>query len=322
MTQTSAQAASWGLVATIKAEAEQILDFAAWHLEQGAHRLFLYLDAPCPDALPHLRAHSKIRVIETDVAHWQKRRGGVPPKHQARQSLNATRAYRRQAGDVDWLIHLDVDEFLWCGDRIAEVLTALPADTLCARARPLEALAGEAETPADSFKARIPSGPEQDHTTERLYPRFGRNLRGGFVSHVQGKLFVRTGLAPVELRIHNVFVDGAENPGHCELPAVDLCHLHAESWAQWLAQYRYRHQKGSYRAEMAPARRSDPTSCNLHSLFAALEAEQGEAGLRAFFDEVCANSNDLRARLQAEGLLRHRPLARHAARQRQFPQYG
>ncbi len=322
MTQTSPQGTSWGLVATIKAEAEAILDFAAWHLEQGAHRLFLYLDAPCPAALPHLKAHAKIRVIETDAAHWQKRRGGVPAKHQARQSLNATRAYRRQAGDLDWLIHLDVDEFLWSEGPIGDALAALPSAVLCARARPLEALAGATEGPTEWFKAPIPNGSDQERITQQIYPRFGRYLKGGFVSHLQGKLFVRTGLAPVDLRIHNVFVDGQENPGHSEMTQIDLCHLHAESWAQWLAQYRYRHARGSYRAELAPARRSDPAAVNLHALFATLEAEQGDSGLRAFFDELCADGPQIRDRLRAEGLLRYRPLPRSALRRRHFPQFG
>ena len=35
-----------------------------------------------------------------------------------------------------------------------------------------------------------------------------------------------------------------------------------------------------------------------------IEAEGGEAGLRAFFNEVCADTPELRATLKAKGLLR------------------
>ncbi|OIQ33591.1 MAG: glycosyl transferase family 2 [Alphaproteobacteria bacterium MedPE-SWcel] len=316
--QGGVRTSTWGLVSTIKAEAADILDFAAWHLDRGAHRLFLYLDTPCPDAVPHLKAHPKIRVIETDRAHWQKRRGGRPQKHQVRQALNATRAYRRQAGDLDWLIHLDVDEFLWSEGGLATTLAALPDQVLCARARPLEALAGG----FDGFKAPIPPGPDQDRIAARLYPRFGSYLRGGFVSHVQGKLFLRTGLSDVELRIHNAFVGGEENPGQQDLPGVDLCHLHAATWASWLEHYRYRLAKGSYRADLKPARSHAAGGVTLHQLLTSLEAESGESGLRLFFDEICADSPDLRARLDAEGLFRSRALAKMQARQRQFPKYG
>lgn len=308
----------WGLVATLKAEAEAVLNFAAWHLEQGAHRLFLYLDAPCPDALPHLQDHPRIRVIETTEAHWLKRRGRVPVKHQVRQSLNATRAYRRQARDLDWLIHIDVDEFLWSPDPLAPQLEALDPDILCARVRPLEHLAGS----ADRFKSRIPSGSDACQISTRIYPRFGGYLKGGFVSHVQGKLFVRTGLEEVDLRIHNVFVDSIENPGATELPNIDLCHRHASDWTQWIEQYRYRLNKGSYRADLRPAQPRSAGGATLHELLSLLEAEEGESGLRAFFDETCADSPELRQTLASEGLLRQRALPLVAIRQKHFPHFS
>ncbi|WP_420002425.1 glycosyltransferase family 2 protein [Arenibacterium sp. LLYu02] len=309
--------ACWGLVATVKAEADALLEFAAWHLEQGAHRLFLYLDAPCPDALPHLEAHPKIRVIVTDDAHWQKRRGRVPQKHQVRQSLNATRCYRRQAQDLDWLIHMDVDEFLWSETPIAETLAALPPETLCARVRPLERLAGS----DIHYKAAVPADVEQDTRLARLYSQFGPYLRGGFISHVQGKLFIRTGLGPAELRIHNAYVDKVENPGQVELAQIDLLHHHTGDWDHWLRHYRYRLEQGSYRAELRPARSRDQGGATLHELLSLLESEQGESGLRGFFDEVCADSPDLQQRLAAEGLLRQRTLPLEELRRKHFPQH-
>lgn len=308
--------ARWGLVATVKAPPEALLEFAAWHLEQGAHRLFLYLDAPCPKARPLLEAHPKIRLIETDTAHWQKRRGRVPQKHQVRQSLNATRCYRRQAQDLDWLIHMDADEFLWSEAPLAETLAALPPEALCARVRPLERLAGSTE----HYKAAVPPDAVQDQSLARIYPQFGPYLRGGFVSHVQGKLFIRTGLGPAELRIHNAYLDEVENPAQVELPQVDLLHHHTGDWTHWLGHYRYRLEQGSYRAELRPARSREDGGATLHELLSLLESEQGESGLRAFFDEVCADTATLRSRLAAEGLLRQRTLPLEELRRKHFPQ--
>ena len=37
---------TWGIVSTIKAPAKDILTFAAYHLDLGAHRVYIYLDAP------------------------------------------------------------------------------------------------------------------------------------------------------------------------------------------------------------------------------------------------------------------------------------
>ena len=85
----------WGLVATILAPADEIRRFAAYHLEAGAHRLYLFLDAENPEAFDSLKAHPKIRVVTCDDAYWQKLCGKRPQKHQVRQSQNAPRAYNR-----------------------------------------------------------------------------------------------------------------------------------------------------------------------------------------------------------------------------------
>lgn len=322
---TAKGGAKWGIVSTIKAPAEAILNFAAYHLEAGAHRLFLYLDAPCPEARPLLKAHPKIRVFECDDASWQRRRkGGKPEKHQVRQSLNATRAYRRQANDLDWLAHIDVDEFLWSNSPIAEILSTLPQTSLCARSRPIEALAGD----GTAFKGYIPSGPERGAIVGRLYPCYGEHLNGGFLSHVQGKLFVRTGLPDVTLRIHNLFQGSAnasdgniENPGLQELPQVDLCHFHAPDWQHWLAHYRFRLERGSYRESLKPARPRDRGGITLNELMQAIENQDGTDGLRAFYEEICNDSPALRDRLEKEGLLRIRTLEIAAARTKHFPQF-
>jgi hypothetical protein len=308
----------WGLVATIKAEAREILDFAAYHIDAGAHRLFLYLDAPCPEAMPWLKAHPKIRVMVCDEAYWLKRRNGRPAKHQVRQTMNATRCYKRQAEGLDWLIHMDVDEFLYAEGSVAAQLAALPAAAQCARVRPIEALAGD----GSAFKAHIPAGPERQRITARLYPNFGSMVKGGFLSHLQGKVFVRPGMEPASFKIHN-FVRGEEqNPGLADLPGMDLCHFHAKDWDGWLAHYRYRLERGSYRAELAPNRPREQGGVSMHELLQMIEAEQGESGLRAFYDEMCADSPDLRARLQAEGCLRLRQLEIAAKRQKHFPDFA
>ena len=112
---------TWGLVATIKAPAEDILRFAAYHLEAGAHRLRLYLDAPFPEAQAVLAKHPKIQVTLCDADHWKRLNGGRPPMHQPRQTINATHAYSAET-EVDWLIHMDVDEFLVSDAPVAQHL--------------------------------------------------------------------------------------------------------------------------------------------------------------------------------------------------------
>ena len=177
---------------------------------------------------------------------------------------------------------------------------ALPAAQKIARIRPMEALAGD----ATAFKSFIPNGPQRAQIVSALYPTYGEYVKGGFLSHLAGKVFVRTGMADVRLQIHNVFQNDAMIEGPEQQPGIDLAHLHAKSWPDWLAAYRYRLEKGSYRSDLAPNRPRDRGGLSMHELFSMIEAEGGEAGLRAFFNEVCADTPELRATLKAKGLLR------------------
>lgn len=302
----------WGLVSTIKAETSDILRFAAYHLDHSAHRLYIFLDTDNPTAYSALKAHPKIRVTLCDDKYW-KTAGGRPVKHQVRQTHNATRAYRRRV-EVDWLIHMDVDEFLWPDTNVAGILAALSPDIHCARSRPIESIAGDNTL----FKGYIPSGANRATTVRRIYPTFGEYVKGGFLSHVAGKLFVRTGKENVTLKIHNMFWNDEMNPGQTELPTLALCHCHSKDWEDWLASYRYRLEKGSYRAELSAAASG---GVSLHDLFRQIEIDNGEVGLRAFYDEVCADSENLRAALQAKGLLRRCDLDLDQKARKHFPDF-
>ncbi len=291
---------TWGLSATILAPAEEILRFVAYHLEAGAHRIYIYLDAENPQAHAALKAHPKCRVTTCDAAWWARKKHGRPQKHQVRQTMNATHAYRRKT-EVDWLIHMDVDEFLVSDQDIATHLSSFPPDTPVARTRPMEALSGTTQ----AFKGFVPGGPDRDRIVRDIYPTYGPYLKGGFLSHVAGKVFVRTGRDDVQVKIHNAFQSGEELKG-IDMPQdqIALAHCHAKTWEAWLESYRYRLTKGSYRAELGPNRPRDKGGLSMHELFAMIEEDGGETALRAFFDEVSADSPALRARLGAHGMLR------------------
>ena len=307
----------WGLSATILAPTADILRFAAYHIDAGAHRLYLYLDDPESDAYPWLKSHPKIRVQACNDSHWQKLGGNRPAKHQVRQTKNATHAYGRKA-EVDWLIHMDVDEYLAPAGDIGRVLGDLAPATTCARVRPVEQLAGDPTL----FKAFIPNGPHRRDIVADLYPDFGPYVAGGFLSHLAGKLFVRSGLPNMTVRIHNAFQGETMNPNEVELPDLDLAHAHAKGWAEWIATYRYRLEKGSYRAELAPAQSRAKGGVSLHDMFQALEADEGEAGLRRFYAEVVQASPELVARLQSRNMLRRIELDLDAKLARQFPDFS
>ncbi|WP_372885945.1 glycosyltransferase family 2 protein [Shimia sp.] len=313
----------WGIVATIKAPPREVLDFVAYHLDQGAAQIHVFLDNQNPRAEAALAGHPQVSVTRTDGAYWRAGGGKKPAKHQLRQTANATRCY---AGvrDLDWLLHIDVDEFVCPSSRpLGELLAALPEDQLCARLMPAEALCSDEVAGLDPTltycKAWMPRSPQTTALEQALYPQFGSYLRGGFVSHFIGKILVRTGLPDLEFRIHRAFRDGQEIAAQDKLGAVDLCHVHVPGWQGWQKLMAYRLEKGSYRAELQPARPAASGGMSLHEVFSHLHAEGGAAALRAFFDEVCLARPELLARLEAEGLLRRFRLDLGAKRRKHFP---
>ncbi|MDF3414023.1 glycosyltransferase family 2 protein [Sulfitobacter sp. M57] len=303
--------ATWGISATILAPVRDILAFAAYHLEAGAHRLYIYLDDDNQAAFDALKAHPKIRPTLCNEAWWN---GKPPKKHQVRQTRNATHAYGRRA-EVDWLIHMDVDEFLVAQQPVAAVLAALPPEQKIARIRPMEQLAGD----GTSFKAFVPNGPDRQKIVAGLYPTYGPYLKGGFLSHLAGKCFVRSGLSGVRVQIHNAFQHDEMLQGPETTPDIDLAHCHASDWDDWYSSYRHRLEKGSYRAELAPNRPRDKGGLSMHELFQMIEAEGGKTALEAFFDEVCRDTPALRQRLSAQGLLKRANLDLNTTIPKHFP---
>lgn len=312
---------SWGVVSTVKAPARDILNFAAYHLDLGAHRVHIYLDEDQPEARKALKNHPKCRVTVTDAAYWARRKGR-PEKHQPRQTANATHCYTRNP-QVDWLAHIDVDEFLLPATPLPDQLAALPHATRSARVHAIEALAPDPDDPPPEGQLWAKGHARQQGArraeTNAIYPTYGAHLNGGFLSHVAGKVFVRTGLDRVSLRIHNAFFNREQDPDPPRLEGTRLVHLHAHDWAHWLKLYRFRMAQGSYRESLKPAPMPDGIALNMNQLFAMLEAEGGETALKAFYREVCTATPDLRARLAAHGHLHAVRLELDAKRRAQFP---
>lgn len=315
---------TWGIVATVKTTPDALLEFVAHHLELGADEVNIYLDEE-NEASSQLEEHPNVNVTLCDARYWKMRRPKEthqrPPMHQGRQFANAKWAYMHSS--VDWLAHIDVDEFLWPQTDIGTQLERLPPDGLCARIRPIEALASDGEV--THFKACAENWMQRLEETPKIYPEFGAYLNGGFLSHVAGKLFVRTGLKDIKFKIHNLETPNGNNPGEVLLSETELLHMHAKSWEDWISTYHYRKSKGSYREELAPpiqppgVKERDPDAPNLHQLFSALEDAGGDVGLKQFFDEVCLATPELLQRLKAFGHLRSYKTDFPVTRTRHFP---
>lgn len=313
----------WGIVSTIKASTPETLAFVAYHLELGADQITIFLDDSNPQTVKALENHPNVTAICTDTAYWHDFLGRTPKKHQQRQTRNATRCYASSA-KLDWIAHIDVDEFLCADMDIRTILANQPKEFDVLRMLPYESLCQENCTKDDGntvfCKAKLPSGPNAARLERELYPEFGGFFKSGFVSHTAGKIFVRTGLPDAEVRIHRAFGQNKSTLQKRDIASIELCHRHVKSWEKWLEIMEFRLANGSYRAELEQS--IDPASGRMsrHNLFSAL-TEDGTEGLRAFFEEICLATPTLIEKLKKHDLFRSYELDLQAKLSKHFPQF-
>jgi len=311
----------WGIVATIKAPTKDVLEFVAYHLDLGATEIAVFLDDCNADTAQALSEHPQVRVILTDEDHWQNTIGRRPKKHQVRQVRNASYYYRR-AQHLDWIAHIDVDEFLCPETSVAEVLSACPKDTPALRVFPAESLCSDGLTDVDPevtyCKARLPDGTAGKALEHVLYPNFGGALRSGFVSHIIGKVFVRTGFKNVKFGIHRAFENRDDELSKIDAQGMELCHRHIQSWDKWLQIIEFRLSQGSYRAELEQSLNPLSGRIQRHRFFTSL-MEGDTTALRAFFEESCLATPELRGKLAETGYLRSYTLGLEQKRKKHIP---
>ena len=293
----------WGIVSTIKASTADTLRFAAHHLKLGAAHLHLYLDQPNAEAEALLREIPNVTVTQCDADYWASHKRKPPQEHQQRQAFNATRCYR--ATDLHWLAHIDVDEFLMPAMPVAELLTQVPDDALCLQIPPVELLPPVAEGTGPNdwryFKALPKIAGVKPAVASQIYPTFGTHLTGGFLSHTLGKVFVRGGIPDLRLTIHRAKKDGGYVKRIVQARDLMLGHAHVRSWQVFKNALEFRLTHGSYRAV-------EGEEMGLHGILTYLQTEEGDEGLRAFYDEVCAATPAHISALQNAGLLIDHPL--------------
>lgn len=191
---------SWSVVATVDEPAALVLAFVLHHLEIGAERVEIFLDAPNPEVQDLLHSVAQAGVTLCDEAFWAaSARKRKPKLHPGRQIANANLAYARAR--TDWLLHCDCDEFVRDGHALIEDLAATgPSRSFLRLAMAERAYAGPETQALFDGIFRFPI----DNFAEVGPPIYGDLvplLKDGITGHKAGKGLLRTGLG-VKMGIH------------------------------------------------------------------------------------------------------------------------
>lgn len=239
--------ASWSVVSTMKAPEEKVLAFAAHHLSLGADHLWLFFDDPAQSVPEPLARHPRVTVISCDDAHWLRACRKRPPQHQNRQTHNARLTYRELV-TTDWIVHIDVDEFLLTPRPIAAILDSTPAETIAMRLEPFEAM-HDPLLPDDIYTSREFRGALRHEHWPRRRAALGpyrKVIRDGILSHSVGKAMYRTRIPGLLPRLHAVMLNKEIVAPANWQPEIKLLHFHAQDKAAWLASVPFRMTKGAY----------------------------------------------------------------------------
>lgn len=236
--------ASWGLVATVKAPEEKVLAFVAHHLSLGADHIWIYFDDPEDPTHAVLNGHPSVTAILCDVTYWADKRRH--DRHQNRQARNARDAYERCT--LDWLGHIDVDEFIQAKRAVATILDAVPPEQLLVKLEPFEAM-HDPDLPDDIYTARAFRGAIRHDLwplRHRALGKYREIALDGMLSHSVGKVLMRTGIKNLSPRLHGVMLNGARVPAPHWHPELHLLHFHAQDRTAWKEALQFRLTRGAY----------------------------------------------------------------------------
>ena len=289
----------WALVVTAKASRLDLAKFCSFHLDQGAERIFLYLEDSDARTADILSSIPQIELTVTDETYWKN--SNRPSSIENRQSKNAQHAYRRvksQFPHIQWLGHIDIDEFIYTeeGVKLGRRLAMQPETCQTIRILPAEYLAPDHEDyeGPDQFKILPRRTVDRKEIADHIFPNYGPRLPGGFISHKAGKVMFRIqdSASKVQPKIHNVIIDDSINPGERTLSQthINLAHYHATSWAHFKECYKTRRSNGSYSEEL--------------NILKTLDQTTDSGKLERFFYDHCVAHDQLIKKLKTYDLYR------------------
>lgn len=237
----------WGLVSTVKAPEQELLAFVAHHLALGASQLWLYFDDPDDPAYACVAKLPRVTAIRCTAWYWAWR-GGRPDLLHLRQIRNARHAQGKCR--LDWLGHIDVDEFLYAPRPVAAILADVPKDRPNLRMEPFEAM-HDASLPEDIFTARQfrgPLGNDYHALHPAIFGPMAAVVAKGSLSHAIGKSFCRPRAPGMAIALHDVILNRQRlrTPFHPELRHL---HFHAQDPAGWRRALPFRLAGGAYHFE-------------------------------------------------------------------------
>ena len=190
---------NWGIVSMISEPDPLVLAWVAHHLRLGAARIDIYLDKAAPELSAALAPLPQVHLHRVDGDHWPAALAPRPAQVGGRQRAVIQHCYDRSK--VDWLLHIDADEFLrpaQKGRSWEDALAELGDEVDFASVLVAERVHVTRPDPDNIFdgvfrKPYPPRTPDLQATMAAIEGDALPFLDRGFAAYLTGKPFFRTG---------------------------------------------------------------------------------------------------------------------------------
>ena len=264
---------TWHVGAIMNEPQDEVLRFAAWYFNAGAHGLTLFFDNPEDPTAEVLESHPDVKVIRCTPAFWEDLGLSQEVRFPKRQNAALTWLYRQ--APADWLLNVDADEFMYIPGGIDPFLSGFPPDVESVRVETAEVLLTNNGRADGHYRIKM-----EREAAKRIYgdaARFFGPKRKGLVGHPQGKSFIRCGIEDLTLRQHWPQRPGDQDIKEIVVPTrsgAALLHHVGDNYEIWRSKLQWRIGSRGFTTPLSKA------------IEDALEQENSEARLRAIYNEL------------------------------------
>ncbi len=242
----------WGIITTLKCDAQQTIEFVNYYLNNNVDYILLYFDNPDDPAIILLQDQVKITCIPCTESHWNTISLVEHKCVFERKQLSNIRQGKEilKNKGIQWAISVDSDELLYVfGNKnitINRLLSEQNKNIGAIRIRPYEAVVTRDQYNYRIFRARwFKVRLINDNLISLfLYKLLHYNVKGivnkgFFLGHTQGKTFFRTKLEFDRVNQHNPTFK-SNNIKYIEFTEIGLLHFDCMLYEKWKERWLWR----------------------------------------------------------------------------------
>lgn len=239
---------TWSVAVTARAPAYQVDEFLEHYIGLGADRVFLFFDDEAYSSYDAPRFSGKVISFVCNDAYWATAfvappmlaKIGRPDAIEIRQGANAL--FAREIMHSDWLLHVDVDEFIYAKKNVQDVLGDIPGNVFSVLLRTLEAVYDEVKLPGQEAKTNYfkKSVGQRDLLKQIYSEEILSCANNGLFGTITGKSFIRKHPEIKSMSVHWPFPVDLSLKTNVSTYYIDLLHFEGQSFQLFKDKFKLR----------------------------------------------------------------------------------